>query len=89
MDSVLHEFSSAFRKKVADRIAVLSGEVQPVGLYEPVRWALSAHGKMLRPVLLLTVCEAVGGRADDALDAAAALEMVHIFSLVHDDIMDN
>jgi len=61
----------------------------PVTLYEPIRYAIASGGKRLRPVLLLLVCEAVGGKPEDALDAAVALELVHNFTLVHDDIMDN
>ncbi len=46
------------------------------------------RGKRLRPVLCLLACEAVGGKPDHALPAAAALELVHNFSLIHDDIED-
>src|SRR5207249_5542433 len=45
-----------------------------------------AAGKRLRPLLVLTACEAAGGRWQDALPAAAAVELVHAFSLVHDDL---
>jgi len=45
-------------------------------------------GKRLRGVLCLLVCEALGGRAEDALDAAVAIELVHSASLAHDDIID-
>lgn len=45
-------------------------------------------GKMLRPALCLFACEAAGGRAASAVPAAAALELIHNFSLVHDDIQD-
>jgi geranylgeranyl diphosphate synthase type I len=46
-------------------------------------------GKRLRPMLCLLVCEAVGGAVEDALPAAAAIELVHNFSLIHDDIEDS
>ena len=52
------------------------------------RHLLRAGGKRLRPVLALVACEAVGGKAGDALEAAAALELLHTFTLIHDDIMD-
>jgi geranylgeranyl diphosphate synthase type II len=55
-------------------------------LEEPIRYALAGGGKRVRPVLCLAVCEAAGGRAVDALGAAVALELVHTFSLVHDDL---
>ncbi len=52
------------------------------------RHLLKAGGKRLRPVLALVSCEAVGGKASDAVEAAAALELLHTFTLIHDDIMD-
>jgi geranylgeranyl diphosphate synthase type II len=51
-----------------------------------VRYAALGGGKRLRPALVLLSCEAVGGRRSDALDSAAAIELIHTFSLVHDDL---
>ena len=56
------------------------------GLEEPVRYALAGGGKRVRPVLCLATAEAAGVDAEVALPAAAALELVHSFSLVHDDL---
>jgi geranylgeranyl diphosphate synthase, type II len=56
------------------------------GLEEALRYSLESGGKRIRPVLCLAVAEAAGGSADDALAAAAAIELVHTFSLVHDDL---
>lgn len=53
---------------------------------EAMQYSLSAGGKRIRPVLVLEFCKLCGGRAEDALPAACALEMVHTFSLVHDDL---
>ena len=53
------------------------------------RYVLLAPGKRVRSTLVLLSCEAVGGQIREALDAAVALEMLHNFTLVHDDIMDN
>ncbi|MBX3355234.1 MAG: polyprenyl synthetase family protein [Phycisphaeraceae bacterium] len=60
-------------------------------LREAVRYALLGGGKRLRPLLTLVCAEVAGGRREDALDAASAVEMVHAFSLVHDDLpaLDN
>lgn len=58
----------------------------PASLMEAMRYSLLAPGKRLRPLLVLMAAEVVGGRADDALPAACALEMVHTYSLVHDDL---
>ncbi len=55
-------------------------------LHEPVVYALMAGGKRLRPVLCLAAAEAVGGNADGAMPAACALEMIHTYSLIHDDL---
>lgn len=61
----------------------------PHTLYEPMRYALESGGKLIRPLLVLVSAEAVGGRTEMAMNAAVAVELVHNFSLVHDDIMDN
>lgn len=63
----------------------------PERLYEAMRYSLFAGGKRLRPVLLLSACEAVGGDIQEALPFACALEMIHTYSLIHDDLpaMDN
>lgn len=57
-------------------------------LDEVTRYALLSPGKLLRPLLLLTSAEAVGGRREDVLPAAVAVEHLHVASLVHDDIID-
>lgn len=60
-------------------------------LFEAMRYSLLAGGKRLRPVMVLAFCELCGGNAENALPFAAALEMVHTYSLIHDDLpcMDN
>ncbi len=55
-------------------------------LEDAVRYALGSGGKRIRPVLCLAVAEAAGGEVEHALPAAAAVELVHTFSLVHDDL---
>jgi geranylgeranyl diphosphate synthase, type II len=55
-------------------------------LEDALRYSLESGGKRVRPVLCLAVAEAGGARVEDALTAAAALELVHTFSLVHDDL---
>ncbi|WP_270175060.1 polyprenyl synthetase family protein [Diaphorobacter sp. ED-3] len=63
----------------------------PAGLGEAMRYAVLDGGKRLRPLLVLAACEAVGGNAQAALRAACAVELIHAYSLVHDDMpcMDN
>ena len=58
-------------------------------LLQGSRYVLTAPGKRVRATLLLICCEAVGGTITNAVDAALAIEMLHNFTLVHDDVMDN
>ena len=60
-------------------------------LLEAMRYSLLAGGKRIRPVLLLKFCEACGGSVEAALPAACGIEMLHTYSLIHDDLplMDN
>lgn len=66
--------------------------VQGTGrLAEAMRYSLLSGGKRLRPVLCFAAAEAVGGNMENCLPAASALEMIHTYSLIHDDLpaMDN
>jgi len=60
----------------------------PEDLYKAMRHLLDAGGKRLRPSALLLAAEAVGGKTENVLPAAVAVELVHNFTLIHDDIMD-
>jgi geranylgeranyl diphosphate synthase type I len=62
---------------------------KPRVLYEASRHLIAAGGKRLRPYLVMKACELVGGDTNFAVPYAAALELLHNFTLVHDDIMDN
>ena len=61
------------------------------GLEEAMRYSLLAGGKRIRPILVLQFCQAAGGSPEQALDAACGVEMLHTYSLIHDDLpcMDN
>jgi len=61
----------------------------PLHLKEAVYSYINRAGKRLRPAVLLLSCGAVGGREEDAIPAAAAVEMFHTWTLVHDDLIDN
>ncbi len=63
----------------------------PAGLGEAMRYAVLGAGKRLRPLLVLAAAEAVGGQREAALRAACAVELIHAYSLAHDDMpcMDN
>jgi geranylgeranyl diphosphate synthase type II len=65
--------------------------VKPTTIHKAMRYSLFAGGKRLRPILCLAAAEAAGGKIDNALPFACALECIHTYSLVHDDLpsMDN
>lgn len=78
-----------------DRVAVVDGALErwlpagtllPQSLHQAMRYSVFAGGKRLRPVLMIAAAEAVGGQADQVLHAACAMEMLHTYSLVHDDL---
>jgi geranylgeranyl diphosphate synthase type II len=58
----------------------------PSTIHEAMRYSVFAGGKRLRPMLALFGCQAVGGTPDDAMPGAVALELIHTYSLVHDDL---
>jgi geranylgeranyl diphosphate synthase type II len=70
---------------------IVPGEGPAGRLLEAMRYSLLSGGKRLRPVLALAACEAVGGKPEAALGLACAVEMIHTYSLIHDDLpcMDN
>jgi geranylgeranyl diphosphate synthase type II len=74
------------RARFEEHLAALALTPELHGLEESMRYALDSGGKRIRPVLVLATCEAGGGEVEAALPAAAALELVHTFSLVHDDL---
>lgn len=66
-------------------------DTEPASLHTAMRYSLQAGGKRIRPLLCIAGAEAVGGSAESVLPMACALEMLHTFSLIHDDLpaMDN
>lgn len=56
------------------------------GLQEAMRYSLMAGGKRIRPILAMKFCEAAGGDMEDALDFGCGVEMLHTYSLIHDDL---
>ena len=82
---ILGNYSSDIIKTIEDELAVIT----PSNLQEASIYLTKAGGKMLRPSLSLITAEAVGGKRDNALKAGSAIELIHTFSLIHDDIMDD
>ena len=66
----------------------LNWKREPYGLYEPIEYTLAAGGKRVRPQLAMIACQMFGGKAEEVLPAALALEVFHNFTLLHDDVMD-
>ena len=77
------------RKKINKILSTALTKREPSSLYEPGSYILNSGGKRLRPLLVLLSAKAVGGKFENTYNAAAAVEMLHNFTLVHDDIMDN
>ena len=82
---VLKQYSKDVVKTIEENLSV----IEPQDLQDACLYLTKAGGKMLRPALTLISAEAVGGNKEDALNTAAALELIHTFSLIHDDIMDD
>ena len=59
---------------------------RPKILHEAMRYAVLLGGKRIRPILTLAACEAVGGKEKEAIAAACAIELIHSYSLIHDDL---
>ena len=66
-------------------------DLLPSHLHQAMHYSIFAGGKRIRPILMMAACEAVGGKAEQVLPAASAMEMIHTYSLIHDDLpaMDN
>jgi len=67
----------------------IAQNVEPRNLYDPVNYIMSQEGKRLRPQLVMLAAELFGANMEDAFYPATAFEMLHNFTLIHDDIMDN
>ena len=72
-------------EKALDRL-VPPAESYPSVLFEAARYSLFAGGKRLRPLLCMAAAESVGGNVDKVMPCACALEMIHTYSLIHDDL---
>lgn len=84
LHSYLHE-RIALVEQALDRY-LPDASTLPGRLHEAMRYSIFAGGKRIRPVLALAACEAVGAPAERALPVACALEMIHTYSLIHDDL---
>lgn len=77
------------RRRLDRQLARVPERGGPRELTSACEYVLRGGGKRIRAILTILSCEAVGGRPQDALHAGAAIEIMHNFTLVHDDIMDH
>ena len=91
LDAWTAERLAAIEQALCGWVACPTEAPAPAGLGEAMRYAVLGGGKRLRPLLVLAACDAVSGDAGAALRPACAVELIHAYSLVHDDMpcMDN
>ncbi len=87
MRNILHAHDDKMRVIDSELTKALN-HIEPRSLWEAANHLLKADGKKIRPLLTLLSCEAVGGNIKDALNVAIATELLHVASLIHDDILD-
>ena len=73
---------------INNAIESLDWSKEPKGLYEPIGYTLASGGKRIRPTLAMIASSLFGGKEEEVLPAALALEVFHNFTLLHDDVMD-
>ena len=76
------------RRRVDDALSavLLPDDAEPPSVHRAMRYSVMAGGKRLRPILVIAGAEAVGGAAETVMPAACALELIHTYSLIHDDL---
>jgi len=84
----LDEKFTLYRERIDEYLSQSHEGSVPAVLYDPMEYILSAGGKRLRPIITMLACESIGGIGFSAAGCGAALEILHNFTLVHDDIMD-
>lgn len=87
-----NKFSLIYKREINEiesRLNKIIKNRKPSSLYKPGNYILEGGGKRLRPILVLLSAKAVGGNISSFYNAAIAVELLHNFTLVHDDIMDN
>ncbi len=87
----MDKYSEIYKEQVdilEERFNKLLVNEEPASLYDPCKYIITSGGKRLRPYMVLLSSKAAGGNFEDAYNAAVAVELLHNFTLVHDDIMD-
>lgn len=86
MDLQTHLRTVALKVDLTLKKLIPSEKTKPATIHKAIRYSVFAGGKRLRPILTLAAAEACGGREDDALWAGCAVECIHTYSLIHDDL---
>lgn len=84
MDRTYEEYRALIDEHIMDFIPNIDNK--SISLYESMKYSLLAGGKRLRPVLLLAACDFAGGNIYEAIPYACAIEYIHTYSLIHDDL---
>ena len=89
MSRIIDDFKPLIEKRLDELTAECDSSYARV--LDAMRYSLLAGGKRIRPALAMEFCRISGGKAGDALDFGCAVEMIHTYSLIHDDLpcMDN
>ncbi|WP_089722009.1 polyprenyl synthetase family protein [Candidatus Entotheonella palauensis] len=89
LEAYLHQQQQRVEKALDQWLPAL--DTYPPGLMDAMRYSVFAGGKRLRPIMMLAAAESVGGDSEPVLPAACALECIHTYSMIHDDLpaMDN
>ncbi len=82
------DFIASYTGIIEKEIQTLDYPASPETLYLPLRYILESNGKRIRPILVLMACGLCGKNPDKAIPAGVAVELIHNFTLLHDDIMD-
>lgn len=83
-DYVYEDYKELIEQHLMDFIPDV--DHKSITLYEAMKYSLAAGGKRIRPVLLLAACDFCGGNVEEALPYACAIEYIHTYSLIHDDL---
>ena len=84
IDRTFEEYKALLDEHILDFIPDI--DQKSITLYDSMKYSILAGGKRIRPVLLLAACEFCGGKAEEALPYACAMEYIHTYSLIHDDL---
>lgn len=83
-DLTFDDFKSIIEEHITDFMPDV--DQKSITLYEAMKYSIAAGGKRIRPVLLMAACDFCGGKAAEALPYACAIEYIHTYSLIHDDL---